>query len=241
MGEDDKRKEKEIRIIDFRTTFAECSEGGYEADLTPPGTVVSMTAFKNIYLGLTAGESLKFPAIRGSDLSGQTWTGSYAMLADGPKWFHGQNLTRSREVVTLQIAGGIPSISISTKYFQVSDGGIYQIVFSSGVTYVPLSQAPLPSLPKVGDCGTLGTFAGSDTSTVTVTWQLKPGFLGSSVLEVSSVMTREDNNESATEVDCYLLDSSGIPRTVSLCATGIDTTVSVSGNRADDNKDKKKD
>jgi hypothetical protein len=226
MGEEDDSNEK-------GSTGRGDTPRGMEADLAPAGTAVCMTAFRNVYLGLAAGEGFRFPVMDGSDRQGQRWGGSYAMLADGLRLFKGEKLTRSREVVTLQSPDGVPTISISTKYFHASDGGIFQIVFSSGVTYHPLSQSALPSLPKIGDSGILGTFIGSDTSTVTVTWEVKPAARDSAILELSSVVTGKDA-DTAIEVDRYLLDANGVPMTVTLSATSMGATVNLSGSKSDD-------
>lgn len=234
MGEKDDSKGNDpgSNIEAPKPALAEVGEADDQSPTTSTaaGTAVTLTPFNKIFHGVTAGEALKFPLLVGADLEGQTWSGSYSMIADGTRTFQGRNLTRSREVITLQVAGGIPTISISTKYFEVADAGIYQIVFNTGVSYLPVAQSPLPDVAKIGDSGSLGTFAGSDTSTVTVTWELKPAFSGLATLEISSVV--HAGAMEATEIDSYLLDSTGIPTTVTLSATTMGTTVTLSGKRS---------
>lgn len=196
---------------------------------TPEGTAVSLDQFRSVYLGLSTGAGFRFPIIAGCDLAGQSWFGSYALLPDGPRMVEGVRLASSREVVTLQATGGIPVISISTKYFRPEDGNIHKIVFNTGVSYLPLSQGEIPSCAKVGEAGVLGTFAGSDATTVSVTWELWPGFDGSSLLEIVYAVTGEP--DSATEVDRFLLDRTGKPTSVALSATTMGTTVTLSGKR----------
>ncbi|HJV34282.1 hypothetical protein [Geomonas sp.] len=239
MGEEDDRKDTLTGIIVNQGGSFSGGRNGQAAapcgELTPEGTAVCMALFKKVYLGLTMGESFRFPVIVGSDQQGRAWTGSYSIIADGPRLFEGRQLTRAREVMTLKANGGIPVISISTKYFEPDDSGVYKILFNSGVSYNPVSQCTLPSSPRVGDRGTLGTFQGSDGSTVTVSWALKGALHGHSVLEVSSEVTGD--TETSREVDSYLLDPTGVPATITLRATSMDTTVTLSGDRAQDGKE----
>jgi hypothetical protein len=230
MGEADDRKE--IDLERHRSYIAALEGFGGERDrgmATPEGTPVNLQQFRSVYLGLSAGRGFKFPIIAGSDLAGQSWFGSYAILADGPRKFEGVSLASSREVVTLQSTGGIPVISISTKYFHPGEGLIYKIVFNTGTSYLPLSQSPIPAEPRVGDAGLLGVFAGSDATTVTVTWGLSAGCNGSSLLEI--VYSVSGEQESANEVDRFLLDATGKPVSVALSASTMGTTVTLSGKR----------
>jgi hypothetical protein len=196
---------------------------------TPEGTTVSLDHFRSVYLGLSTGAGFRFPIIAGSDLAGQSWFGSYAILPDGARMVEGVRLASSREVVTLQATGGIPVISISTKYFHPEQGNICKIVFNTGVSYVPLSQGEIPCCARVGDTGILGTFAGSDATTVAVSWGVWPGSNGSSLLEIVYAVTGEPDG--VTEVDRFLLDPTGKPTSVALSATTMGTTVTLGGKR----------
>ncbi|GFO55919.1 hypothetical protein GMSM_29260 [Geomonas sp. Red276] len=230
MAEKDDGKEPFERRPETATLEANGSSkdtGGTAGTATREGTVVSLAPFRSVYLGLAAGSAFKVRNLVGSDLNGEPWTGSYLLLADGLRILEGRTLTRSREVITLKTGEGVPVISMSTRYFRLDGSGIYKVVFNSGITYVPISQAPFPALMRVGERGTLGVFEGSDFSTVTVGWELKPDFNGYSTLEINSVATGEGG--SATEVDSFLLDSSGIPRKVTMSASAADNNVTVYG------------
>jgi hypothetical protein len=230
MGDEADRKKSDLER--HRSCIAALEGFGAQVNgsaATPEGTTVSLDHFRSVYLGLGAGRGLRFPIIAGSDLAGQSWFGSYSILADAPRMVEGVRLASSREVVTLQATGGIPVISISTKYFQPEDGNVYKIVFNTGVSYVPLSQGGLPSTARVGAAGELGTFAGSDATTVAVTWGVWPGVNGSSLLEIIYAVTGEP--DSATELNRFLLDPTGKPISVALSATTMGTTVTLSGKR----------
>jgi hypothetical protein len=150
-------------------------------------------------------------------------------VADGATTFEGQNVTRSRTTVTLQ-SGGISASSSNSQYFMTSDRSFYKVVESTGTTYLPTSQSAVPDTVHVGDSGTIGTFNGSDGTTVTMTWRLDPGVNGASILAVSSV-TKTGASVTSTEVDSYYLDTNGIPTSISVMVTASGTTISLTGNR----------
>ncbi|HJV64915.1 MAG TPA: hypothetical protein VJ550_04205 [Geomonas sp.] len=230
MGEEDDRKDRVSGMNQAGESGEDAS--GVSGERTPEGTAVCMALFKKIYHGIAAGDAFRFPVITGCDQLGRAWSGSYAIIADGPRLFEGRQLTRAREVITLKATGGIAAISISTKYFDPEDSGVYKILFNSGVSYLPIHQCSLPSSPRVGDSGTLGSFQGSDGTVVTVNWALKGGLHGCSVLEVSSVVS--GGGEPSCEIDSYRLDPTGIPATITLRATSLDTTVTLSGDRVEE-------
>lgn len=227
---------KKILGLFLLLALAGCGGGGDGSSTpvatpTPAGTAVSMAAFKSVFLGTSTGATYNFPSIVGSDNQGRAWSGSYAVVADGATTFESQNVTKARALVTLQLAGGTPVSSISTKYFQVADGSFYKMVSSTGVTYVPSSQTALPSIPKVGDFGTIATFTGSDGTITTVTWALNADFNGASILALSSII-KTGATVTATEVDSYYLDAAGVPTKVAISATTSGITVTLSGNKS---------
>lgn len=219
------------------TGLVACGGGGDSTPIilptstpTPIGTTVDLTAFKGVLSGTATGSQYNFPSLTGTDSLGRTWSGSYLLVADGATTFEAQSVTKSRAVITLQLLSGTPVSSFDTKYFQVADGSIYKIIDSDGVISVPTSQSPLPSTPKVGDAGTIGTFNNSDGSTTTVTWALIAGVNGSSQLAIFLVF-RSGSTVIGTEADTYFLDASGNPTRFAVSVTIGGDTVNLSGNR----------
>lgn len=195
---------------------------------TPVGTAVSMATINGVFLGTATGASFVFPSLVGSDIQGHAWSGSLQCIADGVMNFEGQNVTKSRSLVSLQLAGGTSATGGSSQYFFVADGSYYKVVENSGTVYVPSSQTPFPNTARVGDSGTSGTFSGSDGSTVSMTWALNAGFNGDTYLVISAV-TRKGLTVTATETDTYQLASTGVPKAVSISVTTAETTVTMSG------------
>jgi hypothetical protein len=126
------------------------------------------------------------------------------------------------------MAGGVSINTTTTRYF-LSNGSVYKILFSTGVSYVPSSQAPIPDTVKVGDTGTFGVFTGSDGTVLTYTWSVNPGTNGSSILAISTVV-KSGSTVTLNEVDSIYLDAKGNPTRVYAVTTGSGITVTMSGN-----------
>ena len=207
-----------------------CGGGGAPSTPTPTGTAVSMAPINGVLLGTSAGATLNFPSLVGSDLQGRGWSGSSQTIADGVTTFEGRTVNRVRTLITLQLAGGTPVSGISTQYFLAANSSYYKVVDSSGTAYVPTSQTAIPSTMNVGDFGTIGTFTGSEGTTITMTWALTAGVNGASTLAISSVI-KTGTTVTATEVDSYHLDAAGVPTSISIIVTAAGTTVTLSGNK----------
>jgi len=193
------------------------------APVTPTvaGTAVNLTAFKKVFYGETAGAQYSFN-LQGLDSSGNSWTGSYAVIADGPNFqtvssvpaANALPLYRSRSLATLQQSGGNPFSSSTLKYFLVSDCSISSFYDSSNSAFLPVSQsAPLPDSAKVGDSGTLVSLKQAyttDPSTIDVSWTLTPDFNGGANLVLTSTLNAPATGVD-TEVDSYTLNANGVP------------------------------
>ncbi len=207
-----------------------CGGGGGGSDGTPTaqGTTVNLSAFKNVYLGTSAGTQYSFPALFGSDSQGRSWSGSFSIVGDGATTFESQDVTKQRSLITLQMAGGTPVSGTTTAYFLSSNGNPYKSVSSLGVTFTPTSLFTIPSTAKVGDFGDLGTDSGSDGTTTTGTWTLNAGNNGASILAFSS-LTKTGTLVTSTEVDSIYLDASGNPTMLAISVTASGLTVNLSG------------
>ena len=206
--------------------------GGGAADTqTPTGTVVSMAAFKSVYLGTSAGAQYSFPTLSGSDSQGRSWSGSFTVIADGTTSFESQSVTKQHALVSLQLAGGTPVTGTSTAYFQASNGNPYKSIESNGVTYTPNSAVTLPATAKVGDFGDLGTYTGTDGTTESVTWTLAAGSNGASTLALSSII-KTGTTINSVEMDSFHLDASGVPTSISISVTESGVTVNLAGNKS---------
>lgn len=215
-------------VLALQLTACGGGGGGSAGTPTPAGTTVSLTAFKGVFLGTAAGSQYSFPAMFGSDTLGHSYSGSYAVIADGATTFESQNVTKVRSLVTLQVAGGSAASGTTTLYYQVSDGTLYKSVSSYGITYTPTSQTPLPSSAKVGDSGAFVTVSGSDGTTSTTTWALNADYNGASRLVISSV-EKTGSTVTSTEADTYYLDAAGNPTKVAISVTTSGVTVNLSG------------
>lgn len=204
--------------------------GGNTATQTPTGTVVNLTPFKSVYLGISAGTQFSFPALFGTDSQGRSWSGSYTTVADGATTFEAQNVTKRRSLITLQLAGGTPVSGTTTAYFQVSNESPYKSISSTGVTYTPTSAVLIPLTAKVGDFGVLGTVSGSDGTTTTATWALNADFNGASILALSSIV-KTGATITSTEVDSFYLDSNGNPTKLAINVTTSGITVNLAGSK----------
>lgn len=225
--------EKLILLVVAAIGLTACGGGGGSGTTTTPtavGTVVSLTPLKSVFLGTSAGTQYSFPSLTGTDTQGRSWSGSFTVIADGATTFEGQNVTKRRSLVTLQLAGGTPVSGISTSYFLASDGSTYKSISSSGVTYTVTSQVPIPATANVGDFGAFVTGSGSDGTTIATTWELKPDYNGVSILAASSII-KTGATVTATEVDSYYLDAAGIPTRIAISVTTAGTTVTLSGNK----------
>ncbi|GFO70030.1 hypothetical protein GMLC_36090 [Geomonas limicola] len=195
--------------------------GGGGGTLTPTGTPVNLAAFKAVYIGATTGTQYSFPALVGSDSLGRPWSGSLAVIADGPTTFEGQSVTKRRIQATARLGSGTPVTETTTAYFLASTGLPYKSVTSTGITYIPTTAANIPSTANVGDFGELGTYSGSDGTTESATWSLAPGINGASKLSFSSAIKSGSTIVSA-EVDTFTLDPNG-------GVLGLEVSVTISG------------
>lgn len=210
-----------------------CGGGGGSstpATPTPVGTTVSMATFKGLYYGTaTPGTQMSF-TLSGSDSQGNSWTGSFAAVSDGPTTFESQNVTKSRTLVTLQRGTSTPVTGISSRYFLTSNSTLYKSVSSLGVTSVPTTQTLMPNTIQVGDFDNFLNTTNSDGTTSTGTWRLDADFNGNSKFVLSGI-TRTGGTVTGLEDDTFYLDSSGNPYRMEISVTVSGVTVTMSGNK----------
>ncbi|GFO58409.1 hypothetical protein GMST_07340 [Geomonas silvestris] len=204
--------------------------GGGGGTLTATGTPVNLAAFKSVYVGAATGTQYSFPALVGSDSQGRSWSGSFAVIADGPTTFEAQNVTMRRTQTTVRLGSGTPVTETTTAYFLASTGLPYKSVTSTGITYIPTIAANIPATANVGDFGDLGTYSGSDGTTETGTWSLAPGMNGNSRLSFSTV-TKSGSTIIGAEVDTFTLDSNGSVLGMEVSATVSGVTVTMAGSK----------
>ena len=216
--------------ISMVLALAGCGGGGGSGGttVTPTGTAVSMVAFKSVFLGISSARAYNFPSLVGSDNQGRSWSGSYELVANGTTVYESRNVSESQSLLKAQMTGGVQISTVTTRYF-LADGSVYKILFSTGVSYVPTSQAVLPASAKVGDSGTFGVFTGSDGTVLTYKWALNAGSSGSSVLVISTIVT-SGSTVTLSEIDNINLDANGKPTSVSAVTTGSGVTVTIAGN-----------
>ncbi len=96
-----------------------CGGGGVgtTATPTPAGTVVNLSSFKSVFMGVSAGAQYSF-SLTGTDLQGNAWSGLYTVVADGTTSFDGQNVTKSDALLTLRKNSGTPITSSTTQYLR---------------------------------------------------------------------------------------------------------------------------
>lgn len=224
---------KKIGIGILMLFFCGCGSsdrGGGSSSVTPTpsGTQVNLTSVKGVMLGTVTGSQISIPALSGTDSAGRLWSGSFSIVADGPTVFEGQNVTKAQSSITLQTAGIAPVSSVSTNYFNSSDGSPYKSVSSNGVSEIPTSTFVFPTSVKVGDSGSLGAFSSSDGTTSSSTWSCNPGVNGGSLFVVSSII-KTGSTVTSTEVDTYYLSANGTPTSLTVSATTSGVTVNLSG------------
>ena len=93
--------------------------GGGLTTLTPAGTAVSMATIKGLMYGTAPPGSQVSFNLNGSDSQGYSWTGSYAVMSDGPTTFESQNVALSRTLLTLKKGSGTPITLISSRYYLI--------------------------------------------------------------------------------------------------------------------------
>jgi hypothetical protein len=219
-------------IIAAVFSLAGCGGGGNGGTApipTPVGTTVNLAAFKSVFLGASAGATYTFPTLVGTDLQGNTWSGSHSLVADGAATFENQSITKSRNLLNIH-SNNSTTNNLTSMYFQVADHSIYKIIADPAIEYLPSTQTLLPDIPKVGDSGTLGSFTSSVATPTTMTWALNADFNGASILVLSSSF-KTGSNAGPTEVYSYYLDTSGIPTKVIIKLNNGVTTIALSGNR----------
>ena len=184
--------------------------GDGEGMMTPIGTPVSMATFKGLYYGTaTPGTQMDF-TLAGSDSQGNPWTGSAAVVSDGPTTFESQSVTKSRTLLTLQRGADTPVTGIVSYYHLASNSTLYKSVSSDGVECVPTTQTVIPNTINVGDFDNFENTNNSDGTTSTVTWILEPLYDGASKFVITSI-ERTGATIDYVEEDSFYLDSSGVP------------------------------
>jgi len=214
-------------------SMAGCGGGGTSATQTVPTplrTPVNVTATKAIYSGTaTTGTQASF-SLTGSDLQGNSWTGSYTLISEGPTTFEGQNVTASRSTLSLQQAGGASASLPTVRYFLTPIGAMYRIVDGSGRIISVIGEAALPDVPLTGESGT-GTASVNDGTTALIGWRLDPDVNGNSKLTFSTVTRTVDNSVVSLEDDTFYLDSFGNIYKMTVVVSSGGTTVTLSGNK----------
>lgn len=197
---------------------------------TPAGTAVSMATFKGIYYGTaTPGTQSSF-TLAGSDSQGRSWTGSFAVVSDGPTTFETKNVTKSRILITMQRGTSTPITGFTSYYFLTSNSTLYKSVSSSGETSVPTSQTVIPDTIHVGDFDNFLNTTNSDGTTGTSTWRLEAESNGNTKFTISNI-EKTGATITSTEEDSFYLDASGNPYRMEVKATESGVTTTISGNR----------
>ena len=204
--------------------------GGSSSTPTPTGTAVSMATFKGLFYGsATPGTQISFP-LSGSDSLGNSWTGSFAIVSDGPTTFESQNVTKSRVLVTLQIGAGAPVSGITSYYYLTSNSTLYKSVSSFGTIYVPTTQTVIPDTIHVGDFDNFENTTNSDGTTDSTIWRLEADYNGNTKFTLSTI-ERTGATITYTEEDTLYLDPSGNPYRLEVKLTESGITLTMSGNR----------
>lgn len=190
---------------------------------TPTGTIVNLSAFKNVFYGKIAGSQYSFN-LSGTDSKGVLWFGSYAVAAKGAtvltRGTETQSVVQSQVLVSLQQTGGTPSSTIANYYFNSSDDTVF-LYQQGGTQYVTAtSSQPLPNTAKVGDFGTLASLKENNSlvslTTINTIWQLNPDVNGASQLVITSDIKSMTGGGPDTEIDTFTLDANGDPTKVSI-------------------------
>ncbi len=219
------------------------SNGGAAGNTpTPTGTPVSLAKFKGYFMGYTtAGHPPMSFNLTGTDTQGGAWSGTYTLVSDGPTTtFENQNVTKS----STQMVSNAPASNIfsnissnisknisDNKYFIKSNGNLYKITNSLGISYIPTNYT-MPSSPKnVGDFGNLAALSGSDGSTLNIAWELSPEFNGNSLMIISTITRDIFNIIKFNEVDTFYLDRGGNPYKLAITVTTGGVTVTMTGNK----------
>lgn len=118
-------------------------------------------------------------------LTGSPLEGNFTIHAGPAKNFNSMDVFNLVKVRTLD-AWGMSIISEIENYYtpiflnSKGESVVYYVginLVTTGVTYT-VTSSPTPEIPlsaKIGDSGDMGTFIGSDGSTVTITWRLEEG------------------------------------------------------------------
>ncbi|MDD2736525.1 MAG: hypothetical protein PHF56_21545 [Desulfuromonadaceae bacterium] len=198
-----------------------CGDSGTPAaTATPTGTVVDLTAFKNLQQGIAAADSQLQFSLAGSDNQGAEYSGTYTLISDGTVSFEGDNRRKSRQIFTTQRGSDAPVTSVTTRYFDDPTGAFYKAVSDAGVVSTPagtnLATAAIPASAKVGDFGTIRSVFNSDGTSYTFSWSLNADVDGASKLDISFFRTGTDTISGGIEVTTIYLDANGKPIKIEL-------------------------
>lgn len=220
---------KMILLLLFIIGLSACGDGGggTSGTPTPQGTPVNLAPMKNVLSGLS---TYSFPTLIGTDSHGRAASCSFSLVGDGATTFEGQNVTKRRSLVTLQIAGGELLSGTTTSYYHVSDGSLYKSITDSGVISTPISQFPIPSTANVGEVYIYQVTKGSNGTTAEDIWSILPDFNGASILSMASTETT-GNTTTVNEIINYYLNAEGIPTKVAVIYTSNYISFNVSGLR----------
>lgn len=212
-------------------SLAGCGSGNEsESRQTPAGTVVDLTALKEVYLGETAGAQLSFAFSAYSSAGTKPmYTGTHNLISDGTTIVEGQSFTERRTVQMVQTDTGGFTFTPMVLYF-LPTGEISRFIGASGaIPFTATSAVAIPSNARVGDSGNIGVLITNDgASTIVMAWKLDAGQDGSSILSISTDLSG-GYNELLTEH--YYLDSRGVPTQFAITMTGGGSTTSWFGPR----------
>lgn len=211
-----------------------CGDSGTPT-ATPAGTVVDLTAFKNVQHGIAAADSQLQFALTGSDNQGAVYSGTYTLISDGTVLFEGDNRRKSRQIFTTQRGTDAPITSVTTRYFNDPTGAFYKAVSSSGVESTPAgtnkATTAIPASAKVGDFGTIGTALNDDGTSYTFSWSLNADVNGASKLDISIFRTGTDTVSGGVEITTIYLDANGNPTKIGIFLRSDTMRMNFSGTR----------
>jgi len=172
---------------------------------------------------LTTGHSLSIN-VSGTDTQGNSYTGTFQQIVEGPTTLNGNSVTEQRTLLTLTEVN-VGQVSVVELFYWNTNGTLNEILFTSGITGTCTNNFAYPSTVQIGESFAGASLSLSNGTTYTSNWTVSDGGNGNAELTLTG-----NTNTGLAEQDVWVITPAGtvvsyMQTTYNFPAAGVTTTL----------------
>lgn len=175
---------------------------------TPTDTSLVFSAFPPGYFDGNYSASY---SLTGSATDGNNYTATWIIQSGADTTFNTKPVkTIEKKLTTTNTATNAVVETVHSTYFTKDINNLtVEGTDSLGVSYIPTSTTVIPLTASIGDSGSIGSYAGTDGSSSSITWSIEDGFNGKAKLVITEVFNDASSELYATQIQKWLISQDG--------------------------------